>query len=42
MNRQIGELTTLVRTLTEKFPRLIEKRMATIHLAVDQRAVLTW
>ena len=36
MNRQIGELTSLVRTLIEK----VSSRMATIHLEVDQRAIL--
>ena len=38
---QIGELTSLVRTLTEQFPRVTEKRMAITHRKIDLQAILT-
>ena len=40
MNRQIGELTSLVRTLTDRFPRKIEKRMTVTPRKIDLRAIL--
>ena len=41
MNRQIGESTSLVRTLQIKFPRAIKKRMAVTRRKSDLQAILT-
>ena len=40
MNRQTRELTSLVRTLSEKIPRITEKRMAITLIKQELQVIL--
>ena len=42
MSRQIDDLTSLVRTLTEKICSSNREENGNNHLEVDRRAILTW